>query len=1232
MKAIRISESPISIKQQQGTHIVISKCSPNIHARSFRSTFGAILLSTTGIMTAAFALPGSAAAQADHVYTIPSGALADAINSFAEQSGVQILYDAALTQGRNSSGLQGRFGVAEGLSRLLAGSGVTFRQTGANIFTLERTPRADSGAIQLGTLRVEGASQGRSGGFGPRGGIGGDGVPAADTPYVGTSSRTHISAEQVDRRRGTSVGDVLSGIPGVLVGNNRNSGGVNINIRGMQDQGRVPVVIDGATQEHTAYRGYNGASGRSYIDPDFIGSVDIEKGPSSGADATGATGGVVRVSTIKPDDILQPGEKWGVRLKFGFNGNSAPVPRVGTQAGAQYSGSYSADSLPDISTIVDTGPERIAKRPALLQPTGETNSIIAAYRTDRFDIIAGYARRRNGNFFAGHGENGPHPILVPSRWSATRLNVERGGLSAIREGENALNTSLDNDSFLAKGTLYLGDHALELGYTKYKSAFGQVLPTQVMGTHFQSDLDTVNLDTYTIRHKWQPADNGLISLNVDAFLTDMESIINSTYFNISSGQTSPAAYPSHTKRYGITIANTSRLDSGIGTFTAEYGGSFRRETSGLPSGFAFDHAALDAAGAAIPRMGWRNEWSLFASLDWRPVSWLSVAPSLRYNEYKGHDRNPITVVDSTSASGYRFEYGAPIRHSGNGVSPIISLLVEPVDGIQIYAKHSQAYRMPSLFEALSGFSFLGTPVKPIGPEHARSWELGANLLRDDIFAKGDKLRFHAAFFDNHIDDFLTRSNVRTEVRPGVYNYTINMLNLDYAKMRGLELSGEYDAGIAYGSISWNHYLKSRFCAPDDGTLDDGELLCTTGGIRNGYSLHQVPPKDQVTAELGVRLFDRRLTVGGRMTYVGRRPVAYMDDAADEGWNFNALNGVRPTLWEPYTLFDAYASFQLSQRVRLDVAVDNVTDLYYADALSDTLLPAPGRTFRLNLTTSLGKGGATGDASAPISDDRGTWTGPYLGASLAQSWAKLNGTTTTANGDRTIASEAARLTLDDSHLIVHAGINHQLSDHIVAGIEADYGWGKLSTTDYIKLTQPADLAASGDFNEATIHYELGDLATIRARLGYILGKGTLIYGTGGLAMAHEKQERSQYRSNEAIADRPSGSLTGIWFTETDSRQRVGWTAGGGIEHAIGRNWSIKAEYRYADLGRDTFGFADARGGVTHDLKGTYWIYNRETGLSERVTFDIDGTSNIIEGRQARNKASLHQILIGINYRF
>lgn len=73
---------------------------------------------------------------------------------------------------------------------------------------------------------------------------------------------------------------MLRGTTGIIAAEARTSGGLDVNIRGLQGQGRVPVTVDGAINSTTVYRGYQGTSNRSFVDPDFISHVAIVKGPS----------------------------------------------------------------------------------------------------------------------------------------------------------------------------------------------------------------------------------------------------------------------------------------------------------------------------------------------------------------------------------------------------------------------------------------------------------------------------------------------------------------------------------------------------------------------------------------------------------------------------------------------------------------------------------------------------------------------------------------------------------------------------------------------------------------------------------------------------------------------------------------------------------------------------------------------------------------------------------------
>ena len=72
---------------------------------------------------------------------------------------------------------------------------------------------------------------------------------------------------------------------------------------------------------------------------------------------------------------------------------------------------------------------------------------------------------------------------------------------------------------------------------------------------------------------------------------------------------------------------------------------------------------------------------------------------------------------------------------------------------------------------------------------------------------------------------------------------------------------------------------------------------------------------------------------------------------------------------------------------------------------------------------------------------------------------------------------------------------------------------------------------------------------------------MIYATGGLAYG-------EVRNNAAFF----GTAGQLQFAGGTSRTEVGYTVGGGIEHAFTPNWSVKAEYLYYDLGANTVNVA------------------------------------------------------------
>jgi len=139
--------------------------------------------------------------------------------------------------------------------------------------------------------------------------------------------------------------------------------------------------------------------------------------------------------------------------------------------------------------------------------------------------------------------------------------------------------------------------------------------------------------------------------------------------------------------------------------------------------------------------------------------------------------------------------------------------------------------------------------------------------------------------------------------------------------------------------------------------------------------------------------------------------------------------------------------------------------------------------------------------------------------------------------------------------VQAGYNWQMG-HWVAGLEGDWQW--VNQHDVISITMgtpPSNLNQEG----FTLDQRLRWLATFRGRIGYARNDW-LWYLTGGAAMGSVEE-------NDVLTVNFPTTVAAT-FRHTNG----GWTLGGGVEKALGANWTAKLEYLYADLGTVTDAFA------------------------------------------------------------
>lgn len=205
----------------------------------------------------------------------------------------------------------------------------------------------------------------------------------------------------------------------------------------------------------------------------------------------------------------------------------------------------------------------------------------------------------------------------------------------------------------------------------------------------------------------------------------------------------------------------------------------------------------------------------------------------------------------------------------------------------------------------------------------------------------------------------------------------------------------------------------------------------------------------------------------------------------------------------------------------------------------------------------------------------TWTGFYVGGSVGGIWNDTRAdvyptgcfltSVTCGLGPvaNPIRSDSVRF--NDGRFIGggQAGYNWQ-SGRFVGGIEGDISWTGINQTI---LTTKLMTAPLGGFMVHGEGMKEDWLATIRGRAGFTVAPNFLVYATGGLAIAH-------VQAAGAVAFTVTPDMYAGSYDET----RAGWTVGGGGEWMISPKWSIKAEYLYVDLGKQTVNLACVNTGI------------------------------------------------------
>lgn len=236
-------------------------------------------------------------------------------------------------------------------------------------------------------------------------------------------------------------------------------------------------------------------------------------------------------------------------------------------------------------------------------------------------------------------------------------------------------------------------------------------------------------------------------------------------------------------------------------------------------------------------------------------------------------------------------------------------------------------------------------------------------------------------------------------------------------------------------------------------------------------------------------------------------------------------------------------------------------------------------FKINLMLALA---ASAAAVAPAQAQEGNYNGFYVGGSFgftAQpndrgssvlfdtnrdgAFGDTVNTAAGANafspgfcGGRAIGNSAAagcRGDRDGLEYYGHVGADTQFGQ-IVVGVVGEFGKSEARDSVTAFSTTPASYTLTRSFK-----YNAG----VRGRIGYTPNDSTLFYATGGLAYA---KTRNRFSTTNAVNA----------FSDNGNSDDWGYSAGGGVEQRVTRNFSVGLQYLYTTYRNDDYRVTAARG--------------------------------------------------------
>ncbi|UYO46469.1 TonB-dependent hemoglobin/transferrin/lactoferrin family receptor [Rhodopseudomonas palustris] len=582
-----------------------------------------------------------------------------------------------------------------------------------------------------------------------------------------------ITLQQIQQFPPSRLQDVFVATPGVSFQDRGDEPSTSINIRGLQDFGRVAVVVDGARQNYQ--RSGHGAQGSFFLDPELIGGIDVVRGPSANIYGSGAIGGVVSFRTKDIDDVVRAGERWGVDLSGSYGSNNARGlgsvfggvrvdPSVDVFGGAVYrtQGNYKDGAGTEVGNTgndLAAGLMKFTVRPA----DGHEVKIGGIFQDFNYDV---------GQFNRG-------PVLTAAQ-------------RALYQGSSVYGTSLQN---------YTG--TLSWKYSQPDDTWFD-WSVNLYGNRTNSD-QTKTYHYSTSGSGYCGAGN--YGNNISGCIGDKRG------YNLDT--------------IGIDANNTSRFEYGNWRTAVTYGvDAFNDKVTTWDSR---GNSNITTPG------GERTVSGGFIQVKNNYAHWLEVIGAARYDHYElnsnsssasGSRLSPKVTLGLTPIAGFT----PYVAYAEGYRAPSITETL--IAGAHVTGGGPALF---TCGDGTTGL-FCLIPNTALRPEVGKNKEVGINLKYDGIFSASDSFRGKVNAFRNDVDNYIELVGSTPQVSQlgpayGLYSKYYQYQNIPRARIEGVEVETNYDAGIWFVGVN---AAVIRGTNPDTGlglVSVPARKVVTTGGLR-----------------------------------------------------------------------------------------------------------------------------------------------------------------------------------------------------------------------------------------------------------------------------------------------------------------------------------------------------------------------------------------------------------------